>query len=35
MVFLGLAFKSTDGIPLENYTVKFATGQEVEPSAPS
>ena len=34
MVFLGLAFKSTDGIPLENYTLSFATGQEVEPSAP-
>ena len=25
MVFLGLAFKSTDGIPLENYTLSFAT----------
>jgi hypothetical protein len=34
MVFLCLAFKSTEGIPLENYTVKFATGQEVGPSAP-
>ena len=34
MVLLGLAFKSTDGIPLENYTLSFATGQEVEPSAP-
>ncbi len=32
MVLLGLSFKSTDGIPLENYTLSFATGQEVEPS---
>jgi len=39
MVFLGLAFKSTDGIPLDNYTLDFTTGQQVagqqvEPSAP-
>ncbi|MFA7090140.1 MAG: DUF4932 domain-containing protein [Bacteroidales bacterium] len=26
MIFLGLAFKSTDGIPLDNYTLNFATG---------
>lgn len=25
MVFMGLAFKSTQGIPMENYTVGFST----------
>jgi len=28
MVFLGMGFKSTDGYPLENYTLSFITGKE-------